>query len=140
LNLIDTNIFVEVLLGRGRANECKELLERISTGELSCAVTHFSVHSVEAILGRHRLDAAPFLRSVEQSAGLILHDTTISDELAASMLTRQVEMDFDDTLQYFVAKKLGAESIVSFDRDFDGLDIPRREPKDFHRKPRRTPP
>lgn len=33
-------------------------------------------------------------------------------------------------MQYYVMKKPGAEKIVSFDRYFDGLDIPGVEPKD----------
>jgi len=40
-----------------------------------------------------------------------------------------IKRDFDDALQYYVAKKLGAKAIVSFDKHFDGLDVPRLEPK-----------
>ncbi|MHB1709637.1 MAG: hypothetical protein ACYCT2_09210 [Thermoplasmataceae archaeon] len=39
-----------------------------------------------------------------------------------------MELYFDDAMQYYVAKKLGAEAIVSFDHDFDNLDIRRLEP------------
>lgn len=131
MNLIDTNVFVEILLGGGRAKECKELLDRISRGEADGAVTHFSIHVIEAIMGRNKLDVSPFLRSVEQSAGLIVYDTSVSDEVAACILMRQIGRDFDDALQYYVAKKLGVDGIVTFDKDFDGLDIPRYEPKDL---------
>ncbi len=31
-------------------------------------------------------------------------------------------------MQYYVAKKVGAEGIVSFDKHFDGLDLRRLEP------------
>jgi predicted nucleic acid-binding protein len=46
------------------------------------------------------------------------------------MLMEEMKLDFDDTLQYYVAKKLGVDSIVSFDKHFVGLDIPRVEPAD----------
>jgi predicted nucleic acid-binding protein len=131
LNLIDTNVFVEILLGRGRAKECKELLDRISRGEADGAVTHFAIHAIEAIMGRNKLDISPFLRTVEQSAGLIVYDTSVSDEVAACILMREIGRDFDDALQYYVAKKLGVDGIVTFDKDFEDLDIPRYEPKDL---------
>ena len=35
-----------------------------------------------------------------------------------------------DGLHYYVAKKLGA-MIVSYDKDFDGLDVKRLEPQDL---------
>jgi len=34
----------------------------------------------------------------------------------------------DDAIQYVVALLINADAIVSFDKDFDGLGIPRREP------------
>ncbi|MEM3012062.1 MAG: hypothetical protein QW084_01700 [Candidatus Hadarchaeales archaeon] len=40
----------------------------------------------------------------------------MEEELEASILTKNLGLDFDDGLQYFVTKKLGAEAIVSFDR------------------------
>jgi predicted nucleic acid-binding protein len=48
--------------------------------------------------------------------------------MAIGILASEIKRDFDDTPQYYVAKKLGASGIVSFDRHFDGLDIPRLEP------------
>ena len=74
---------------------------------------------------------ADFLRNIENSLGLSVYETSISEETAISILMSKINRDFDDTLQYFVAKILGAESIVSFDNHFDGLDIQRKEPKDY---------
>jgi len=128
LIVVDSNIFLEVLMGRKKATRCKELLDRLSLGEVEGVVTHFAIHSVEAVVGRHGGDVASFLRTVDQTSGLNVHDTTVTDEIAASLLAEKIRRDFDDALQYYVAKKLGAEAIVSFDRHFDGLDIPRTEP------------
>jgi predicted nucleic acid-binding protein len=132
LILLDTNVLLEVVFGRSRAKECRVLLDRMSEGEVSGVVTRFSVHAMEAILGGKAKDKLnPFLRGLEQTQGLSIYDTSTTDEIAASMVMERIERDFDDSLQYYVAKKLGVQSIVSFDKDFDGLDIPRREPKDF---------
>ena len=128
MKLIDTNVFLELLLGRKGASAAGVFLGRVSRGEEDAVVTHFALHSIEAILDRAKVGIAPFLRNVEQSAGLLVYDTTLSDESAASVLRDDLGLDFDDALQYFVARKLGAAEIVSFDRHFDGLDIPRSEP------------
>ncbi|MDE1858212.1 MAG: type II toxin-antitoxin system VapC family toxin [Thaumarchaeota archaeon] len=129
MKLIDTNVFLELLLGKKGAASSSAFLARVSSGEEDAVVTHFSLHSVEALLDRAKVGIAPFLRNVEQSAGLLVYDTSLSDESAASILKDEVGLGFDDALQYFVARKLGAEEIVSFDRHFDGLDIPRAEPR-----------
>ncbi|MGI0084843.1 MAG: type II toxin-antitoxin system VapC family toxin, partial [Nitrososphaerales archaeon] len=54
----------------------------------------------------------------------------VSDEISTAILSQKIGRDFDDALQYFVAMKIGAEAIVSFDRHFDNLDIPRLEPSE----------
>ncbi len=130
--LVDTNIFLEVLLGRTRADECAVLLNDMSSGDVQGVVTRFSVHAIEAMLGdKSEEKLTTFLRGLNQTYGLTVHDTSTADEVAVSLLKGKIGRDFDDSLQYFVAKRLGVQSIVSFDRDFDGLDIPRREPKDL---------
>ncbi|MCC6051198.1 MAG: PIN domain-containing protein, partial [Thermofilum sp.] len=63
--------------------------------------------------------------------GLRVHFTSIAEELKAVELAEREELDIDDAIQYSVALSLGAEAIVSFDRDFDGLKIPRVEPGDI---------
>ncbi len=130
--LLDTNIFLETLFGRGKADECAALLNRMSDGEIQGVVTRFSVHAIEALVGDEQGGKlASFLRGIDQTQGLMVYETSTTDETAASLLSEKIGRDFDDSLQYYVAKKLGAESIVSLDRHFDGLDIPRREPREF---------
>jgi len=48
LILLDTNIFLELLLDQKRAAECENLLDLISKGRMEAAITHFTVHAVEA--------------------------------------------------------------------------------------------
>lgn len=128
LILLDTNIFLELLLDQKRAAECETLLEHIATGKMEAAITHFAVHAVEAVLEDSKT-LVTFLANLEHSAGMLIYDTTLSDEMAAALISRKIDLDFDDALQYYVAKKLGAESIASFDEHFDKLDIRRVEPR-----------
>lgn len=128
--LVDTNIFLELFLDQERADDCEKFLSKVSDGEIEGVVTHFSVHAIEAILDNSEAIQG-FLRNLQRSIGLEVYNTTLEDEMAASMLMDRIGLDFDDSLQYYVAKKLGVEAIVSFDKHFDIVDIPRKEPKDF---------
>jgi predicted nucleic acid-binding protein len=130
LILLDTNIFLELLMDRDKAGDCEALLERVSTGEREAVVSHFSLHAVEAVIGEGD-GLLDFLRNVENSLGLSVHDTDVSDEIAISLLSKTLGRDFDDSLQYYLAKKLGVDCIVSFDRHFDGLDVKRSEPSEI---------
>ncbi len=118
---------LELLLGQKKALECKGLLDHVATGSTQAIMTHFSLHAIEAVLNDPDLNLK-LLRNIENSLGLSLYDTSIEDEISIAILMKEIGRDFDDTLQYYVAKKMGAEAIISFDRHFDGLDIPRIEP------------
>ena len=128
--LIDTNVFLELMLGRERADECERFLEKVSNGELEAVISKFTVHAIEALLNDPNLILA-FLRNVQNSLGLSVYETSLDDEIATSMLMDKVKLDFDDALQYYIAKKLGVEAIVSYDKHFDKVDIYRKEPSTF---------
>jgi predicted nucleic acid-binding protein len=48
--LIDTNIFLEVMLAQAKRRACVEFLNAVKTGELKAAVTDFSLYSIMIIL------------------------------------------------------------------------------------------
>ncbi len=131
--LLDTSIFLELLLDQKRATECESLLEQVSSGRMEAVVTHFTVHAIEAVFGGGK-NVEAFLRNLEHSVGLYVYDTSLSEEIAISLISKRMNRDFDDAVQYYTAKKLGAEPIVSFDKHFDALDIDRVEPHDLLRK------
>lgn len=133
--LIDTNIFLEVMLGRGRNKECKELLGLLRDGRLKGVVTDFTIHSIIVLLDRfRRLDALKrFLLSLTAYKGLYVYTTPIAWEAGAVDIARETGLDMDDAIQYYAALSIKAEAIISFDKDFDGLSIPRKEPADLVR-------
>lgn len=49
--LVDTNIFLEVMLSRSKEEECERFLDQLKTGEELGFVTDFSIHSILIILG-----------------------------------------------------------------------------------------
>jgi predicted nucleic acid-binding protein len=108
----------------------------VSKGEIEAVVTHFSVHALEAIL-KDSEALIRLLRNIQYSSGLYVYSTDLTEEEAIAIVSQKIGRNFDDSLQYYVAKKLGAECIVSFDKHFDGLDIPRVEPKQILERTRK---
>ncbi|RLE86738.1 MAG: PIN domain nuclease [Thermoprotei archaeon] len=135
--LIDTNIFLEVMLSRKRKEECKCLLRMLRDGKIRGIVTDFTIHSIIVLLDRLRKldELKAFLLSLTAYKGLYVYTTSIADEIRAIEIAKKTKLDMDDAIQYSVALSVKVDSIVSFDRDFDGLDIPRREPKDIIKQP-----
>jgi predicted nucleic acid-binding protein len=128
--LIDTNIFLEVLLSRPRVDESKKLLASLRDGKRNGAITDFTVHSIIVIMERFGKlnELKTFLSSLLAYKGLFVYSTTITDEIRSTEIALKRKLDMDDAIQYSSALSLGASAIVSFDKHFDGLDVPRLEP------------
>jgi uncharacterized protein len=127
--LVDANIFLEFLLNQDRAEESMKLMGKIEEKKFDAFVTSFSLHTIEVILNRNKKHTLlnDFLKRVMNAPALTVYQTTIQEERDIALLAPQVGLDFDDGLQYFVTKALGA-SLISFDHDFDTTDLKRIEP------------
>jgi len=131
--LIDTSVFVEVMLRRSRSLECKELLKMLRDGRVKGVVTDFTVYSIMVLLGKlGKLDELRnFLLSLTAYKGLYVYNTSISEKVKVVDIASETGLDIDDAIQYAVALSVNAEAIISFDKHFDNLKIPRKEPKDI---------
>ncbi len=131
--LIDANIFLEVMLRRSRSSECKELLKRLRDGKVKGVVTDFTIYSIMMLLGKlHKHDALRnFLLSLAAYRGLSIYNTTISEKIKAVEIAKEIGLDIDDAIQYTVALSINAKAIITFDKHFNNLKIPRIEPKDL---------
>ncbi|MEM2534154.1 MAG: PIN domain-containing protein [Candidatus Nezhaarchaeales archaeon] len=107
--LIDANVFLELFLGQEKADECERFLHKVSVGGLEAVISKFTIHAIEALLNNSTLILA-FLRNVEGSLGLNVYETSIEEEIAASMLMDKVKLDFNDAIQYYLAKKIRSGS------------------------------
>jgi hypothetical protein len=127
--LIDTNIFLEVLLEREKFLDCKNFLEKVQTGEVTAYQTVFSLHTIAIILERTRgLDAyKEFLETVLNFEGIAFYSTNPQDEVGVCEDAEKQELDFDDALHYHICKKFDLK-LVSLDKDFDKTDIKRVAP------------
>ena len=115
--LVDTNIFLEILLGQDKKEMCKRFLDE-NIGDLN--TTDFSLHSIGVILFRYSKEDI-FYKFVED----VIPDTKILSlpmELYRDVVTvrKNLNLDFDDTYQYSVAKHYGLK-VVTMDKDFEKI-------------------
>ncbi len=125
--LIDTNIWLEMLLEQQRAGEVQLFFKETPTQQL--AMTDFCFHSLGVILTR-----------LKKSQGLLvfIDDVFVKGHLSlvglspfeiSNLITvmQRFNLDFDDAYQYAVAEKYGL-TIVSFDNDFNKTTLGKRTP------------
>jgi predicted nucleic acid-binding protein len=125
--LLDTNIFLEILLKREKSKSAKQIF--ISNPPTDLFITDFSLHSIGVFL---------FRRNKHDVYERFVNDIVIKTEIGvigldpedvpilASASTR-FNLDFDDAYQYAVAVKYGLD-IMSFDADFDRTEKGRMVP------------
>ena len=127
--LIDTNIFLEVLLDQKEAPQCLTFLESVESGKVKAVVTSFALHSIAIILEKLKgiESYRHFLEIITNFEGLMTYSTTPHDEIEICTLSKQQNLSFDDAMHYYVAKTFGLK-LVSLDDDFDRTDIIRVVP------------
>ena len=125
--LLDTNIFLEVLLEQSRADDAKTLLAKTDTQDFF--ISDFSLHSIGVILlKRNKADAfRRFLLDMVREAGTVVALLKAGEMEAVVDHAQAFNLDFDDAYQYALADKYDL-TIVSFDSDFDRTTRGRSQP------------
>jgi uncharacterized protein len=128
--LLDTNVFLEIILSQERANEAKELLLKADQHEFF--ITDYSLHSVGLLLFRRKQHEAfrAFVEDVLLNGGIGLLSLN-SDEMEEVISTSQkFGLDFDDAYQYAVADRHDL-ILISFDTDFQRTEKGHRTPSEI---------
>lgn len=115
--LLDTNVFLEVLLARENAESAKTLLRHAAQHEFF--ITDYSLHSIGLLLFRakQREMFGAFIEDVLVNGGIRLL-TLRPDEMGQSAaFAQKFGLDFDDAYQYTAAERYEL-TLVSFDSDF----------------------
>ncbi len=125
--LIDTNVWLELLLRQKRSEEVHQFLQTITVDDLS--LTEFTLYSIGLIVTRLNKEEIfdLFLTDILEESGvkrIILSPSHLRQLLEAMQM---FQLDFDDAYQYIAAKKDDL-ILVSFDTDFDRTDIGRKTP------------
>lgn len=125
--LVDTNIWLERLLGQAKSEEVGQFLERTPTNLLF--ITDFAFHSIGVILTRLKRKAAllDFVQDVfvEGRVALVSLKPEETQDLVDAI--DRYHLDFDDAYQYVAAEKNGLV-LVSFDGDLDKTPNGRKTP------------
>lgn len=118
------------MLSRPKSERCKRYLTSLKEGEKRAFVTDFTIHSIMVIMESFdkRRELKTFLLSLGAYEGLTIYNTSVQDEIKAVEISLEEGMSLDDAIQYSAALSLNVDTILSFDRHFDGLNIPRTEP------------
>jgi predicted nucleic acid-binding protein len=130
--LVDTNVFLELLLNQAKAADCASFLERIEQGQSQGFVTDFTIHSLAVILERtgHGSMLPQLFASLSAFRGLTVLHASLSEQSDVAAFAIEVGLDFDDGYQAYFAHRMNVP-IISYDHHFDGI-AQRKEPADFH--------
>lgn len=112
--LIDTNVFLEILLNQEKRENCKTFLNS-NVGQIS--ISDFSLHSIGVILFRNKKFEVfnAFIKDILPKTELVtLHDVSY---YTIVNVANQYNLDFDDAYQNAVAKFFN-RTIVTMDADF----------------------
>ncbi|MFZ4661446.1 MAG: PIN domain-containing protein [Caldilineaceae bacterium] len=116
--LLDTNIWLERLLGQAQSAVVGRLLATVPTEQL--LMTDFTLHSLGVILNKlgHRSVLTQFVQDVLIDGGVALITLPPLAMYRVVVIMDDFGLDFDDAYQYVAAEREQA-IIVSLDRDFD---------------------
>jgi len=121
--LIDSNIWLELLLEQEKAEEVRQFLETVETDEIS--MTEFTLYSIGLITIFRE-----FISDILEESCVERICLSASDFKKLLSVRQKFGLDFDDAYQYVAAKSNGL-ILVSFDTDFDRTDINRKMPREL---------
>ena len=128
--LVDTNVWLELLLGQAKANDVADFLDKIPAQQLY--LTDFAFHSICVILTRLRKETAlaNFVQDLFVDGEVSL--ATLAPEETPDLLAikGKFHLDFDDAYQYAAAGKYGL-TLVSFDADFNRTKRGKQTPREI---------
>jgi predicted nucleic acid-binding protein len=130
LYLLDTNIFLELLLDQDESGSVRALLSTKSPEDLG--ISDLALHSIGIIL--YQKNAAHlfsvFIEDLFGRGGITIFTLGSEDMKRLEHVSLSFKLDFDDAYQYVVAEKFDL-ALVSFDTDFDRTDRKRIIPADI---------
>jgi len=125
--LLDSNIFLELLLNQDKADEVEQFLRTKPKEKLY--ISEFSLYSIAIVLFHRKLFETfmRFLNDLIVAGGVRLLRLSVQDMEEVAAIALRFNLDFDDAYQHVAAEKLSLE-IVSFDSDFDRTEKGRKTP------------
>ena len=116
--LIDTNIFLNLLLKREGYKEAQKILNGCAKGEYIGVVCDITLLNIDYIASKQSADIYEFLQTINDTFIVIGIDNALFEQ-ALSIKND----DLEDSVQYVCAKASGCKLIVSDDKSFYKGDI-----------------
>ena len=128
--LLDTNIWLERLLGRAKSDDVGRFLSAVSSDQLF--ISDFAFHSICVILTRLKQTNVllDFVEDVFINGDVAIVSIKAAETRELTDAIDQYGLDFDDAYQYLVAEH-NSFVMVSFDSDLDKTPIGRKTPEDI---------
>jgi len=125
--LLDTNIWLELLLDQEKRDEVHSFLRRTEASKL--AISDFALYSVGILLARFKKPALlrRFLGDILAPSGINVVRLAPDQMVRLPSVIRRFGLDFDDAYQYLAAERHGLV-LISFDSVFDRTDRGRKLP------------
>jgi predicted nucleic acid-binding protein len=115
--LVDTNVWLELLLEQKNADKVRGFLSSVDSNQLF--MTDFAFHSIGIVLAKlKRIDAMlQFVQDTLLDGSVNLVHLRPEDVASIVGVMKNFGLDFDDAYQYLAAEKFEL-TIISFDSDF----------------------
>jgi len=109
--LVDTNVFLEILLTQEKQDACRKFLEA-NVGSLY--ISDFSLHSIGVILFRNNKEEIfnKFLKDIIPNLEIATLPKMSYEDLAD--IKKKLGLDFDDAYQYHVARKHNLKIVTMY--------------------------
>ncbi len=129
--LVDTNIWLERLLDQEKSEDVERFLDIVPSEELF--ISDFSFHSIGVILCKtnNREAFIHFTKDLFNNGNVSILNLEPDDMSEIVKVIEDYNLDFDDAYQYVTAKKNNL-TLVSFDADFDGTELGRKNPEEIY--------
>lgn len=112
--LIDTNIFLEILLKQDKSEACKTFLDK---NKDAINISDFTLHSIGVILFRQNEEQIflKFISDILPKSNLLTLPKKNYEEIIN--IKSEIGLDFDDSYQYIVCKHYNLK-FITMDQDF----------------------
>lgn len=124
--LIDTNIFLEFLLGQEKADRCFSFIQNAANQkEAECIISDFNVDSILIALEKNNKSAdemKDLLIEIINCRGIEIYNISLDDRIKSIELMKKYNLDYDDAITLQAAIATGSKEIMSFDKHFDKVN------------------
>jgi len=130
--LLDTNVFLEIILSQETAEDAKELLVKSAQHEFF--ITDYCLHSIGLLQFRKKQHEAfkAFVDDVLLNGGIGLLSLYSGEMGAVISASQKFGLDFGDAYQYAIAARYDLV-LISFDTDFQRTEEGHKTPGEILR-------